>query len=457
MGGDVLTNGHEYDYDSATGVLNVSGVTGTVQITVTGIAVYSLSVAVADQSPYGSVDIVTGSATGNISGSTVKVIATPAQFYVFEKWVATDDIDAVAESVNAEYEFVIDANTTLYAVFQGDGTFHGPIQINSVAQMTAFASRVNDGTEPIGRYYILTADLDLGDQWIPIGTNVTNDAAGGFRGYFDGGGHTITINGIGTLEAADIYYVGIFGYLGEGGLIQNLRAEGSLNITQNLGEYHIGGIVGRMNNHATIQNCVGAVDIVANLDVPHAFAGGIVGFTSTASDLVSNCYSTADVSVINSRTAFAGGIVGFHNFGTVSQCYATGEIDAQSTIETAVSSAGGVVGRSNNGYITNCFALNTGITCSAAIPDNSQIGRIVGSQVGEMSFLTNNRAISISGIDTEGGLSANKDGALISASFAEEMSTYQTLASWPFGYDNPAPWAWNSAIINRPILYWEDI
>ncbi|MDR2585402.1 MAG: BACON domain-containing protein, partial [Prevotellaceae bacterium] len=109
MGGDVLTNGHDYDYNSATGVLNVSGVTGTVQITVTGVAVYSLAVAVATgQSSYGSVDIDTGFATGNISGSTVKVIATPAPFYVFEKWVATDDIDAVAESVNAEYEFHID-------------------------------------------------------------------------------------------------------------------------------------------------------------------------------------------------------------------------------------------------------------------------------------------------------------------------------------------------------------
>ncbi|MCL2728303.1 MAG: BACON domain-containing protein, partial [Bacteroidales bacterium] len=137
---------------------------------------------------YGTVEITTGAATDNIGGTSVTVKANPAGVYTFLKWVATNDRGATAvqngaTDAAAEFTFDITANTTLYAVFQGNGTAAAPIEVATVAQL-------NDVRNQLLWNYILMADLDLGvnpyntdSGWSPIGT---------FTGVFDGNGHTIS-------------------------------------------------------------------------------------------------------------------------------------------------------------------------------------------------------------------------------------------------------------------------
>ena len=63
--------------------------------------------------------------------------------------------------------------------------------------------------------YILMADIDLGGaEWTPIGkpSGFNDDSGSGFRGMFDGNGHTIknfTVSSFST--NAGIWYAGFFG------------------------------------------------------------------------------------------------------------------------------------------------------------------------------------------------------------------------------------------------------
>ena len=64
----------------------------------------------------------------------------------------------------------------------------------------------------------LTADINLtGKEWTPIGTASNNS----YIGTFDGGNHTIS--GL-TVKGSD-EYAGLFGYIGSGGTVKNVKLE----------------------------------------------------------------------------------------------------------------------------------------------------------------------------------------------------------------------------------------
>ena len=75
----------------------------------------------------------------------------------------------------------------------------------------------------------LTGDITLTGEWTPIG-NYENR----YTGTFDGNGHTIT--GL-TVNQKEIGNVGLIGYLGSGGKVQNLTLE-NVNLNGNL---YVGG------------------------------------------------------------------------------------------------------------------------------------------------------------------------------------------------------------------------
>ena len=74
--------------------------------------------------------------------------------------------------------------------------------------------------------YILGGDIDLsgvwasGEGWFPIGNF---DAEGGYRGKFDGNGHTISNL---TINRPEAEYQGLFGCLGHGAIVRNLNIVG---------------------------------------------------------------------------------------------------------------------------------------------------------------------------------------------------------------------------------------
>lgn len=175
----------------------------------------------------------------------------------------------------------------------------------------------------------LTGDITLTGEWTPIG-NYENR----YTGTFDGNGHTIT--GL-TVNQKERGIVGLIGYLGSGGKVQNLTLE-NVNLNGNL---HVGGVVGYSNN-GTVTACTASGSINGKEHV-----GGIVG--SNYLGTVTACYNTS--STVNG-SYLVGGVVGQNNKGIVTACYnASGSIYGEGTV-------GGVVGDNYTSTVTACYWSN---------------------------------------------------------------------------------------------------
>ena len=175
----------------------------------------------------------------------------------------------------------------------------------------------------------LTGDITLTGEWTPIG-NYENR----YTGTFDGNGHTIT--GL-TVNQKERGNVGLIGYLGSGGKVQNLTLE-NVNLNGNL---YVGGVVGYSNN-GTVTACTASGSINGK-----EYVGGIVG--SNYLGTVTASYNTS--STVNGPY-LVGGVVGQNNKGIVTACYnASGSIYGEVTV-------GGVVGDNYTGTVTACYWSN---------------------------------------------------------------------------------------------------
>ena len=175
----------------------------------------------------------------------------------------------------------------------------------------------------------LTGDITLTGEWTPIG-NYENR----YTGTFDGNGHTITGLIVNQKERGN---VGLIGYLGSGGKVQNLTLE-NVNLNGNL---YVGGVVGYSNN-GTVTACTASGSINGK-----EYVGGIVG--SNYLGTVTACYNTS--STVNG-SYLIGGVVGQNNKGIVTACYnASGSIYGEGTV-------GGVVGDNYTSTVTACYWSN---------------------------------------------------------------------------------------------------
>lgn len=128
-----------------------------------------------------------------------------------------------AQTTNEYYSIDICADS--YA--GGDGSKTNPYEIATAEQLAKLASDVNNGNTFRGKYFKLTADIDLsGGIWMPIGKyynygNVNNRL---FFGKFDGNGHVIKNMHI-QWEDADDNAKSVWG------LFSTLQGESSTNLT----------------------------------------------------------------------------------------------------------------------------------------------------------------------------------------------------------------------------------
>ena len=205
----------------------------------------------------------------------------------------------------------------------------GNYTVTSAEGLKNIASLVNSGATGIN--ITLDTDLDLTDmEWTPIGADYNN----AYTGIFDGNGKTIT--GL-TFNQSETSNVGLIGYLGSGGKVQNLTLE-NVNLNGNL---YVGGVVGYSNN-GTVTACTASGSINGK-----EYVGGIVG--SNYLGTVTACYNTS--STVNG-SYLIGGVVGQNNKGIVTACYnASGSIYGEVTV-------GGVVGNNNTGTVTACYWSN---------------------------------------------------------------------------------------------------
>ena len=211
----------------------------------------------------------------------------------------------------------------------------------------------------------LDTDLTLTGEWTPIGTESQP-----YTGTFNGKDKTIT--GL-TVNQEGTNYVGLIGYLGSGGKVQNVVLEG-VQITSDNSSGYAGGVAGNTFG-GTIENCSVSGSVSGSFSVGGVvgsqwggsitgcnssatvkgviFAGGIAGETNSGASLT-GCYATGDVTVENDGTnnSHAGGVVGYNGGGTLTACYATGSVTGSGSGTIYV---GGVTGSNNLGILTACY------------------------------------------------------------------------------------------------------
>ena len=220
---------------------------------------------------------------------------------------------------------------------------------------------------------ILTNNIDLtGIDWTPIGTSFSNS----YTGTFNGSGHTIT----GLTVTGSNEYAGLFGRIGSGGKVMNVKLEG-VQIESDNEMSAVGGVVGY--SYGNIENCSVSGSVSSNSTAGGVvgaqlggsitgcntsatvkgvtYAGGIAGYTNGGASLT-GCYATGSVSVENNTTnaAWAGGVVGSNGSSTLTACYATGSVTSSGS---GTIYAGGVTGTNDFGTLTACYHTNGTISC----------------------------------------------------------------------------------------------
>ncbi|SHE94614.1 The GLUG motif-containing protein, partial [Psychroflexus salarius] len=280
--------------------------------------------------------------------------------------------------------------------------------------------------------YVLGADIDMSgyNDFVPIPSQQTS-----FTGTFNGNGYTISNLSITTTEGSN---TGLFSHIDEDAVVQNLNlnnitvdavgenngiiaGELSGTINQVSVNGHLvsvlgvsGGAVGDVNASGQIQNTHAAVLVEITKNNDNIDVGGLVGFNE---GLIENSSATGNVFAYRD----VGGLVGENNGGSISLCFATGDVTSDG------SNVGGLVG--HNDYsgtaasITKSYATGfVGLTRNTSQYFNSDgtvsdIGGLVGEN--DDSIIKNCYALgNVYGTDDTGGLVGDFSGGTLESSYA---------------------------------------
>ncbi|MDR0835085.1 MAG: hypothetical protein LBN11_00690, partial [Tannerella sp.] len=237
---------------------------------------------------------------------------------------------------------------------------------------------IGESLSALQRSYVLMSDLTV-ENWTPIGVIGEREA---FMGVFDGNGYTITLSSLAEGQKRRLcLYGGVFGEIGRKGVVKNLCVRGDLEFSSGDKSMFIGAIAAA--NNGTIECCISELNITAdggqytkgnkwtsfgkgvlmsnsNRAVMGFFewgiyAGDIAGLNYGT---VRNCYSTGNMQISGKGYKSVGGIAG-GNDNLLINCYATGNLTAEG--DGASRYTGGIAGI-NNQTIENCVALNGELT-----------------------------------------------------------------------------------------------
>lgn len=197
---------------------------------------------------------------------------------------------------------IMGQQTAVTELWDGKGTESNKYKIQSVADLHALATAVNNGEDFSGYYFQQTDNLDYsgsGFNHVAIGTS-----ANPFNGIYNGNGHSISnVNITGSSD-----YQGVFGYIGAKGGVSDLALVSS-TIS---GKDYVGGIVGYYvgtdADGGVIRQCHVADDVT--ITATGSNVGGIAGYSNGS---------------IEGCTSYTKGIVGVignsgSTYGEVTDC-----------------------------------------------------------------------------------------------------------------------------------------
>ena len=258
----------------------------------------------------------------------------------------------VIDGAEANEAYFYDSNTETITIYSADG-------------LKVVSDLVNGGKRTLN--VILANDIDLtGIDWTPIGTSGNT-----YIGTFDGKDKTIT--GL-TVTTSD-RYAGLFGDIGSGGKVMNVKLEG-VQIESDNEMSNVGGVAGC--SRGNIENCSVSGSVIGR--GMNSIVGGVVGYQRDGS--ITGCSSSATVNAGN----VAGGVAGCTYSATLTACYATGDVTLES-INQSYNYAGGVVGSNGaSSTLTACYATGD-VTLESINIGYNYAGGVVGSN-GASSTLT---------------------------------------------------------------------
>ena len=250
-----------------------------------------------------------------------------------------------------EYTYTVSlaAAKDLGYTIESDGSY----TVTSADGLMNIAELVNGGKSDIN--ITLDTDIDLtGKDWTPIGTDYDNS----YKGTFDGGGHTIT----GLTFTTNDEFAGLFGWLNKAGSVKNVVMEGVQITSNQIYGGSIGGVVGY--SWGTIENCSVSGSVSGTNCV-----GGVVGSQKAGS--IIGCSSSAIVK----GTRYVGGVAG-EKWGTMTACYATGNVTLEINSPQDLS-GGGVVGLNGGSTVLACYATGN-VNSKGSNTGNVHIGGLFG-------------------------------------------------------------------------------
>lgn len=207
-----------------------------------------------------------------------------------------------------------------------------PVAIETAQELVDFSDSVNAGNDYYGKTVVLMNDIDLaGIAWEQIGT-ATSTRGGGypFRGIFDGRGYTIkNMTSSVLLEETDQDMRGaLFGYLGDGALVENFKLTGTVSVTNHsasIKQDYFGGyyasVANAVEGEVMIYNVYSSVNINTKGQAyePNGddkwvgkavnYVAGMVGLMVHNGNVdltITDCMYDGSITATNSATGYAG-------------------------------------------------------------------------------------------------------------------------------------------------------
>lgn len=354
----------KYGYQTETGRIIVTNKNVNQNVALTALTAYQVKFNVA---PEDAAVTLTHPVGGTIAADgNGAYIVYLGETYAYT--VAKEDYITVSGSFTAAKNDTIKVTLT-YAGAGWNGTTKtepaqdesGVYLIDTAAKLAWFADAVNGGQKAINGK--LTANINLNDKaWTAFGKyDYKLEGKSGFAGTLDGDRHIVS--GLKSTE-------GLVSCLSSAGTVKNLTVIGTVS-----GSSHVGGIAA--TSYGAVENCLFDGTVTSSSSTS---AGGIVGRALQGNRIV-NCVNTGDIK--NTYASYSsilniGGIVGY-TYGTVENCYSTGNVSARTDRDTN-KGIGGIAGAVKGssyyekwGALINCYVIGT------VTGPESGIGAVVGT------------------------------------------------------------------------------
>lgn len=272
---------------------------------------------------------------------------------------------------------------------EGMGTESDPYLLGTTEDISTLADYVNNQkVDFTDRFFKITADITLPENWTPIGTSTT-----GFNGTIDGDGHLLTVPKgekclFGITHGATLKNLDIYGeQIASAGVVEHYNIGTTINCdrvtlksgTQTLESGFLGGYASG-SNAVNLTNCTVEAGVIIGYDKKQSHIGS---FGGEYNGYMLNCVSHATVYGVD----YVGGICG--NKGQTMGTYSLQYCIFDGTVEASGNYAGGISGGGYGGTnfgldsapntpavtIKNCYASGT-------VTGKNYVGGILGAEPG---------------------------------------------------------------------------